>query len=138
MLSAAWVWGEVLLLPHLLCSGPPGSYSAGGERAYEELAGTPLGSAPKLTGAGASDLTTLVLAAAKLRRCVAPQRGCGGVPGRACCGLGSGASRTRPCLPLAALTSRRGKKSAVAVVDSLISPSFRGHEHRLEMPGTQK
>ena len=120
------------MLPDPLSSGPPGSYSAGGDRAHEELAGTPL------MGAGASDLMTSVLTAAKLRRC-GPRAGRPwGVPGRACCGLGSGASRTGPCLPPAALTSQRGKKSAVAVVDSFISPSFRGHEHRLEMPGTQK
>ena len=40
-------------------------------------------------------------------------------------------------MPLAALTSHRGKKSAVAVVGSFISPSFRGQEHRLKMPRTQ-
>lgn len=40
-------------------------------------------------------------------------------------------------MPLAALTSRWRKKSAVAMVGSFISPSIRGHEHRLEMPGTQ-
>ena len=51
------------MLPDPLSSGPPGSYSAGGDRAHEELAGTPL------MGAGASDLMTSVLTAAKLRRC---------------------------------------------------------------------
>ena len=78
------------MLPDPLSSGPPGSYSAGGDRAHEELAGTPL------MGAGASDLMTSVLTAAKLRRC-GPRAGRPwGVPGRACCGLGSGASWMGP------------------------------------------
>lgn len=73
------------MLPDPLSSSPLRSYSAGGQRAREELAGTPL------MGAGASDLMTSMLAAAKLRRCVLQRRAALGSPweGLLWVGLGS-------------------------------------------------